>query len=313
MFTTIQNDYLSVTVTDLGATLNRFVDRRTGIDIVLGFETEAEYLRNGGHLGATVGRNANRIKDAQFTLNGEVYHLAKNNNQNNLHSGPDGFSFKLFTLEEKTDTKLVYTYFSPDGESGFPGNLNVKVIYELFEDTMTITYEGTTDKDTVLNMTSHAYFNLGDENILDETLMVATDKYSPTDEFAMTLDEVLDTHGTAYDFSAPRKIGENVAKLPTGIDNNYVYEEMGDKLIAVLSNDRLELDVYSDMPDMHLYTGYGVGPYPGKYGQTYGRYQGVAMECQYYPNAINYDRFIKPVLKVGETRRNYIRYVVKAK
>ncbi len=314
MFTTIQNDYLRVTVTDLGATLNRFVDKRTGIDIVLGYDTEEEYLKNSGHLGACVGRNANRIKNAEFTLNGEVYHLAKNNNMNNLHGGgKGGFAFKRWTLREQTDTKLVYTYFAKDGEEGFPGNLQATVTYELFEDTMTLSFEGTTDKDTLFNRTSHAYFNLGDDNILNETLMIATDKYAPTDEYAMTLDEVLDTHGTAYDFSAPKKIGENVSKLPTGIDNNYVFEEMGDKLVAVLSNDRLELSLYSDLPDMHLYTGYGLGPYPGKDGQHYDRYQGVALECQYFPNAVNFDRYIKPILKAGETRKNYIRYVVRTK
>ncbi len=311
MFYTIENEKISITVSDLGATLIRFIEKETNTDIVLGYDTEEEYTSQGGTLGASVGRNANRIKNAEFTLNGTTYHLAKNNNENNLHGGgKNGFGFRRWTMVDQTEDKLVFSYYSMDGEEGFPGNLFAKVTYSLDGNTMTQTFEGSSDKDTVFNMTSHSYFNLGDENNLNEELYITTDKYAPVDEFSMTLDEVRDVKGTPYDFTTFTKIGENTSKLPSGIDNNYVWEVMGDKLICQLRNEKLLLSVYSDMPDMHLYTGYGLTERKGKYGQTYNRSHGTALECQYFPNAVNFTNYISPVLPAGETRKNYIRYVI---
>ena len=157
-------------------------------------------------------------------------------------------------------------------------------------------------------MTNHSYFNLGDEDIMNEYLHITSDKYSPVDEYSLTLDEVKDVKGTAYDFTTFTRLEDNLSKLDKGIDNNYVWEYLGDKLMASLKNDKLQLNVYSDLPDMHLYTSYYLNGDIGKYGLIYNKYKALCLECQYYPNGINYSDYIKPILKKGEKMSHYIRY-----
>ncbi|MBR5754623.1 MAG: galactose mutarotase [Erysipelotrichaceae bacterium] len=311
---TIENEYLKAEVSELGATLTRFIDKKTGKDIVLGFDTDEEYIaNNGSNIGASIGRNANRIGNARFELNGETYELSVNDNMNQLHGGGvNGFAFKTWKVEELKDDEIVLSYFSRDLEEGFPGNLEVKVSYRLEGNSLVFAFEGTSDKDTVFNMTNHSYFNLGEGQILDDLLHVTTDRYSPTDQYALTLDEVDSVEGTPYDFTTFRRIGDNVKQLPTGIDNNYVWEDLEDKLMCELKNDALQLNVYSDLPDMHVYTAYHLKTDSGKYGKQYGSYMGICLECQYYPNGINYgDRYLLPILRKGETMSHYIRFELK--
>lgn len=308
MFYTIENDYFEVTVSDLGATLVKFIDKKSNKDIVLGFDDEQSYLDHKFYLGASVGRNANRIGNAEFTLNNIKYKLSVNDNMNQLHGGVDNFAFKVWNVKEKSNDSITFTYFSKDLEEGFPGNLNVDVTYKLDNDSLIWSYSGNCDSDTVFNMTNHSYFNLGDDNIFNHELKVYTDKYSPTDENALTLSDVKDVNGTGYDFIDYSLLKNNLAKLENGIDNNYVFENTDDKLMASLKFNNLQLDVYSDMPDMHLYTSSNLGTCNGKYNKTYQKFSAVCLECQYYPNAINYDKFIKPILKKGETVSHYIRY-----
>ena len=304
----IENDYLKAEVTEIGATLVRFIDKKSGQDIVLGYNDDDSYLRNGYNLGASIGRNANRIGNASFELNGVTYKLTDNDHGNQLHGGVDGFAFKNWQCVLETDQELVFTYLSEDGEEGFPGNLNVQVRYKLDKNTLLWEYSGESDQDTILNMTNHSYFNLGDETILDEYLHITTDKYSPTDENALTLDEVKDVKDTPYDFREFTLVSDNLKEIDN-IDNNYVWETMGDKLMAELKNDKLKLSVYSDLPDMHLFTASSLTTDTGKEGKPYSGYGGLALECQFYPNAINYGgKFIMPILKKGEKMTHYIRY-----
>ena len=309
----IENELLKAEISELGATLCRLIDKRSKTDVVLGYDTDEEYRNNAGNVGASIGRNANRIGNACFELNGEKYQLTVNDHMNQLHGGGiNGFAFKMWKTEKATDTEIVLSYFSKDGEEGFPGNLKVLVTYRLEGDSLLFEFSGSSDRDTLFNMTNHSYFNLGDENILNEYLHITTDRYSPTDDCALTLDEVLDTADTPYDFSSFTKLEDNLSKLPSGIDNNYVWETMGDKLMAELKNDRLQLNVYSDLPDMHLYTAFHLGTQHGKYDIAYGRYKGICLECQYYPNGINYGRkYLLPILKKDETMTHYIRYQLK--
>ena len=311
---TLENEYLCAEISELGATLCRLIDKKSGVDLVLGFDTDEGYLQNAGcNIGATIGRNANRIGNARFTLNGKEYRLTVNDNMNQLHGGGvNGFAFKMWKLEDKDDDHVTLSYFAKDGEEGFPGNLTIKVRYELKENSLLFCFEGESDEDTLFNITNHSYFTLGEETINDDELYVPSDKYSPTDAYALTLDEVKDVKGTPYDFTSYTKLGENLAKLPSGIDNNYVWETMGDKLMAVLRNDKLSLSVYSDLPDMHVYTAYHLGGQKGKYDKTYVSAGAVCLECQYYPNGINYgDKYLLPILRKGEKMSHYIRYEVK--
>ena len=305
----IENEFLKVEIADLGATLTKLIDKKSGVDIVLGYDSDEEYKTKGGNIGASVGRNANRIGKGQITLNDILYQLSINDNMNQLHGGGDkGFAFKNWKVVEKSDKEIKFNYFSKDLEEGFPGNLNVYVTYKLDGNNLIWSYEGESDKDTLFNMTNHSYFNLGDEDIMNEYLHITSDKYSPVDEYSLTLDEVKDVKGTAYDFTTFTRLEDNLSKLDKGIDNNYVWEYLGDKLMASLKNDKLQLNVYSDLPDMHLYTSYYLNGDIGKYGLIYNKYKALCLECQYYPNGINYSDYIKPILKKGEKMSHYIRY-----
>ena len=308
----IENDYLKVEVSEFGATLTRFIDKATNQDIVLGYNDDEAYARNGFNLGASIGRNANRIAKGIFQLNGKDIQLTINDHGNQLHGGGvNGFAFKNWSLISKTENEVVLGYLSKDGEEGFPGNLEVRVRYRVVENMLLWEYSGISDQDTILNMTNHTYFNLGDETILSEELHINTDKYSPTDENALTLDEVRSVIDTPYDFTEFKKVGDNLTTIKN-IDNNYVFEVMEDKLMAELKNNKLKLSVYSDLPDMHLFTASSLNTDTSKNNVPYKSYEGLALECQFYPNGINYgDNYILPILKKGEKMHHYMRYVLK--
>lgn len=309
----LENDYIKACVSDLGATLTKFIDKKTNTDLVLGFDSDENYIKYGGtNIGASVGRNANRIGNASFSLNGKEYKLTVNDNCNQLHGGGmNGFAFKRWTKQLQTKDELVLSYYSKDGEEGFPGNVNVEVSYKLENNSLIWSYSGESDADTILNMTNHSYFNLGDDNINNLYLHITTDKYSPVDENSLTLDKVLNVSNTSYDFTHFTKLEDNLKNLERGIDNNYVWENMSDKLVAELKNNKLQLNVYSDLPDMHLYTAYYLNGEIGKYGKVYHAGSGVCLECQYYPNGINYSDYIKPILHKNEKMHHYIKYEIK--
>lgn len=311
---TIENNYLKAIISDLGATLVSFIDKKTGIDIVLGYKDDKEYLDNfGDYFGATVGRNANRIAAGRFKLNGIEYHLSINNGPNCLHGGGiNGFSFKKWDIDKHDENSITLSYFSKDGEEGFPGNLKTTITYKLKDNALLFIISGSSDQDTLFNITNHSYFNLGDENILNHRLFINTDKYSPVDENYLTLDEILKVHDSPFDFASPKLIKDNLSSLENGIDNNYVWETINDKLMCELSYNNLQLNIYSDLPDMHVYTGAHLENRCGKDNKIYNKYAGIALECQYYPNGINYgSKYLLPILKKDETMRHYIKYEIR--
>lgn len=312
MIYVIENDYLKAYISEMGATLTKLIDKKTNTDIVLGFKTDDDYIKSATYVGASVGRNANRIGDAKFELNGKTYNLTVNDNMNQLHGGGlNGFSFKQWKKLVETKEEIVFGLLSADGEEGFPGNMEVTVSYKLVKDSLIWAYTGESDEDTVFNMTNHSYFNLGDENIYNHELKIHTNKYSPVDEYSLTKDEVVNVENTPYDFTEFTKVKDNLDKLGGGIDNNYVWETMGEKLMAELRYNNLQLNVYSDLPDMHFYTGEYLKGENNKNDGSYKAFDGLCLECQYYPNGINYDSYIKPILKKGEKMSHYIRYEIK--
>ena len=314
MIYTIENEFLKAQIAQLGATLCRLIDKESGIDLVLGFDDEDGYRKNPGpNLGATIGRNANRIGEAKFSLGGKTYQLSVNDNMNQLHGGGvNGFAFKTWEVKEVRPDSITLSYFSRDGEEGFPGNLTTQVTYRLDKDSLIFSFSGQSDADTLFNITNHSYFTLGEEDILNDELYISTDRYAPVDEYSLTKDEVREVKDTPYDFTSFTKLGTNISKLERGIDNNYVWEDFGDKLMASFRNEKLQLNVYSDLPDMHVYTAYYLGGEQGKYGKTYKPYDGLALECQYFPNGINYgEKYLLPILRKGETMSHYIRYEIK--
>ena len=309
---TIENEFLKVEISEMGADLVRLIDKKTNHDFVLGFDSDQEYKDCGGNLGMCIGRNANRIGNAKFSLDGVEYKLTVNDNMNQLHGGGEnGFGYKEWIVKESKDDSIVLFYDAKDLEEGFPGNCHAEVEYKLDKNNLVITFTGTSDKDTIFNMTNHAYFTLGKDNIYEDELKVHTDKYSPTDEYALTKDEVVDAKDTPFDFREFTKIGDNLNKLENGIDNNYVWENMDDKLMCEYKNENHQLNVYSDLPDMHIYTANFLAEVTGKYGIKYGKHKGICFECQFYPNGINYDNYIKPILKANETSKHYMRLEIK--
>ena len=313
MYYDIENGFIKATISDLGATLIKLIDKKSNKDIVLGFDDENSYIGAKCYFGASVGRNANRIGNAEFKLNGKTYKLTVNDNMNQLHGGINNFAFKTWKVIDKKDDSITFEVFSKDGEEGFPGNLTTRVTYKLENNNLIWSYSGKSDQDTIFNMTNHSYFNLGDDNIFNHELKIYTDKYSPTDKYALTLDKTVNVDGTPYDFRDFTAIHNNISKLENGIDNNYVFEKMGDKLMAELRYKNLQLKVYSDLPDMHLYTSGSLNDCTGKYNKAYKKYSAVCLECQFYPNGINYDSFIKPILKKDEEVTHYIKYEIISK
>lgn len=315
MIYTIENDKLLIKVASLGATLVSFIDKESNKDIVLGFENENDYLNNRGpYFGTTIARYANRIGNGTFCLNGATYHTPINNNGNTLHGG-EGLSFKEFELKDKNSSSVTFVINSLDGEDGFPGNLKLYVKYELNDNCLFISYKAICDKDSVLNITNHSYFNLNGvaSNALDQELKIFTDEVALLDENGMSKEETIDVNGTSYDFIDYRLISENIKLNHNnlsggGIDHNFVFESLNPKQLVSLRNDQFELNVYSDLPDCQIYTGNFLGDLIGKNNQKYHNYYGVAIEPQYYPNAINYDKYIKPIIKANEEVTHFIKY-----
>ena len=320
MIYTIENEYLRVKVSTVGATLVSFIDKKTNTDIVLGFDDQASYFKNtGSHLGATVGRNANRIADGSFVINGEKYQLSLNEPGICLHSGVGDLSFRGYTLKELKEDEIVLSLFDGDMSGGFPGNLNLEVSYSLKNNQLIYSFTGLCDKDSILNITNHSYFNLngGVDTVFDQELKVYTDKVA-LNVGPMASDEVINVKGTAFDFTALSKMNDvlsighsNLSK--GGLDHNYVFEDMSFKKMAELHSDKLSLTVESDLPGMHIYTGNYLGHLEGKNGRIYEDYYGICFECQYYPNGINYDNFIKPYIYKNIEVNHKIVYTLEGK
>lgn len=317
MIYTIENEKLLVKVCSLGATLNSFIQKDNNLDIVLGFENEDKYLEyKGPYLGATVARCANRIKNGTFTLNGVKYQAPINNGPNSLHGG-EGISFKEFNLIEKSDFKLVLERLLKDGEDGYPGNLKLTVIYELIDNSLVISFKGLSDADTIFNITNHAYFNLNGTKgtCKDLYLTLFTDKVALNDEDGLATRDVIDVKDTSFDFIKETLIKDNLDKCHSnlsngGIDHNFIYEDMSEKKLARLKGEKLNLTMYSDLPDVQVYTANYFNNEPGKYNSEYEKFKGVAIEPQFYPNAINYDACLKPILKANEEVTHFIKYTI---
>lgn len=308
---TLENDSLKIRVSSLGGTILSFVDKKDNTDILLGFKDVSEYPNNGEYFGAMVGRNANRIKNAKYSLNGVTYNLEANNGPNNLHSGKDTFAFKEFECDYYENNKLVLKYNAKDLESGFPGNLTFIVIYTLKDNVFKIDYSGTSDQDTIFNVTNHSYFNLDEENILNHEMYIPTNKVCLIDKDGLATDEVIDVNGTSFDFTSYKKISDNFALKHDnlsngGIDHNYLFEDLNNKLLVKLRNNKYELSVSSNLPNVQIYTANYIFDLDGK--RHYKQYAGVAIEPQYTPNAINYNKFLKPILKKNETKAYSIEY-----
>lgn len=307
---------LTAQVLDYGVTIRSVLvpDKRGKlVDVVLGYDTLKEYVRDGCYLGTTVGRCANRIKGASFELNGKTYPLYANNGENHLHGGKRGFN-KYVWNGEQTGEAVTFFRLSPDGEEGYPGNLQVQVTIGWEGDSLTIRYEATTDQDTVVNLTNHSYFNLnGKGKINGHLLQVAADHYTLNGRDGIPTGEVVSVEGSAMDFRTPKTIGQDAGKKEpcvsffNGYDSNFI---IGGHPFATAVGDKtgITLIADTDQPGVQLYTANALGPRLGKKGSFYGFRSGFCLETQNYPDAIHHPQWPSCILKAGETYRSVTTY-----
>lgn len=311
---TIKQGNTEADIALLGARLNAL--RVGGTDIVLGFNSSKDYIESGCYAGATVGRVANRIAGGKFKLFGKSYALEKNDCGIHLHGGREGFDKKLFKLLNKTENSVTLFYESRDGEEGYPGNLKFTVKYTIADGALEIKFEGVGDKDTLWCPTNHAYFNLDGEQTCDclgNILQINANYYTPTDENMLPSGEKKEASGTPFDFTKPKKIGENFgcAQLEStcGYDHNYI---LNGECAAHIKSTKTGIgaDIYTDYPCLQFYTGGQLGGAKGK-TRAYDKWAGFCLEPQYCPNAVNMTGFEKPVLKENEVKSHYIKIVIK--
>jgi aldose 1-epimerase len=285
-------------------------------DVVLGYDTLPEWLADGKtHFGAVVGRYGNRIAKGIFTLDGHTYQIPVNNNGNALHGGTDGFDKKFWSARLVPDG-VEMTLISPDGDMGFPGTLTAKVTYTLVKNSLTIHYEETTDKPTIVNLTNHTYFNLtGDdqEDVLGHVLTLHAQAFTPVDNVLIPSGEIQSVQGTPMDFRTPHAIGERISSdyeqtnLAHGYDHNWVLDGKSGTLrqIAFVSEPKSgrTLAVMTTEPGVQFYSGNSLdGTFTGRHEKRYTEHMGFCLETQHYPDSPNHSNFPSTVLRPGQAR-----------
>lgn len=284
-------------------------------DVVLGYDTLEPYFENGSFFGVAVGRNANRIKDAQFTIDGTVYKLAVNDGPNNLHSDfENGLHKRVFEVQVEEGNNAVVLYVEEeDGANGFPGKLELTVTYRLTEENeLLIAYHGVSDKKTVINCTNHTYFNLAGHasgNVHEQYMQINASKYTPVVAGAIPTGEWAPVEGTVFDFTKPVKIGAHVdddveqLKLVQGYDHNFCIDNanhtMRECAVAFEEKSGRKMTVLTDLPGVQFYAGNCIGDTVGKAGVTYTKRTGFCLETQYFPNSMNQEGFESPVIDAG--------------
>ena len=320
---TISCGNLTAKLTDCGAALVSLMvpDSRGDLaDVVLGCDDVSGYFPGGSFLGATVGRNANRIRNATFPLNGKPVCLTANDNKNNLHSGPDSTNIRLWKLEQHTECSVTFSLESPDADQGFPGNAVMRVTYTLeAPGTLAIAYDAVCDRDTVFNMTNHSYFNLaGHQNThgaMEQILTLPARFFNPDDAWNIPTGELRGVAGTPFDFREPKPIGRDIGAdyeplhLQGGYDHNF---EVFCNPCAILADPESgrTMAVYTDCPGIQVYSGNYLNDV-GKGGIRYGKRSGIALETQFYPDSVNHPEWPQPFVKAGEHYRSETRYVFK--
>ena len=308
----------SVMLTERGAGIvSIVVPDRNGVmgDVVLGYRDEESYLADGPCAGKIPGRFANRIDGGHFTLDGKEYQLVKNNPGYQLHGGPDGFSNRLWKASRISDSEVILTLDSPDGDQGYPGNMHVEATYTWSDDnSLTLSIKATTDAPTIINLTNHTYWNLDGEDsgsILDHVLKLNASRWLATSEALIPTGELAPVEGTPMDFRTAKPIGRDIKadfpalKYGKGYDNCWVLDGApGLKLAAELSSavSGRRLEIWTDQPAAQVYTGNWLDGSPlSKSGRPYRDYDGVAIECQGFPDAPHHPDFQSCVLRPGET------------
>ena len=305
----LQNESARIKILNLGGVIQSF--EVFGRDIVAGFDTVEDYLADDSHQGGIIGRVCNRIRDARFTLNGKTYQLTSNvPGGAQLHGGNIGFDRRVWTVEAHTNESITLSLISPDGEEGYPGNLYITVTYTLKNDALSIEYTAKTDADTVINLTNHAYFNIGGvgkEKVREQTLTLYADAIAEVNEILVPSGKLLPTAGTPFDFNTPKKIGRDIdaddrqIKMGGGYDHGFRITQ--NNPCAILHSDLSGITMEIDTTEggIQMYTGNFMtanNPFFGTTPQT--AKCAVALECNKLPDSPNRPEFPSCVLLAGE-------------
>lgn len=309
----LKNTQLEVHVVNLGGTLSKIITSDINgqpVDVLLGFNSpekynSEDYLSDYPYLGATIGRYGNRIGGAAFSIHGQIYSLARNSGQHQLHGGASGFDRKYWDLVKQTETTLCLRYISEDGEEGFPGQLTVEVTYTLEGKDLRIDYDAVTDKTTHVSLTHHPYFNLNpkESDVRGHILTLYSNRYLKTNDMIPD-GHIVDASGD-YNFQEGRRLGDIIANHD-GLDHCYVFSSSPEmtKMAKLFSpQSGITLSVYSDYPGIQVYTGKYLHVAEGKEGRTYGSFSGVALEAQYFPDSPNHPEFPSTLLEPGQKYR----------
>ncbi len=283
-------------------------------DVVLGYDTLEGYAEGGSSHGALVGRYANRIGGASFKIGGEEFKIAANDNEvNHLHGGFFGYNKRVWTVDSIADgdePSLTLGYISPDGEENYPGTVKISVKYTLTaKNGLEIDYTAVSDKDTVINLTNHSYFNLkgaGNGDIKDHIVQINADKYTPVNDLLIPTGKLAYVTGTPFDFTSAKRVGEDMdnGRLPNGYDHNFV---LGEPHVMRTAAEVYEpttgrvMTVKTDKPAIQFYIGIGLDGENGKNGASYNKYAGLCLESQYSPDSPNQPTFPSCILKAGKT------------
>jgi aldose 1-epimerase len=312
---TLTNDQgIEVSIITYGGAITSLkVPDRNGVlgDIVLGYETLDEYVKNPRYFGALIGRHANRIGMGKFSLNGVEYQLPQNNGVNHLHGGSNGFDKRVWDASDD-GIVLRLIYLSKDGEESYPGNVSAEVTYKLSENQLSIDYRASTDADTIVNLTNHSYFNLkGEGTILDHELTLNADSFTPVSSDLIPTGEIQSVEATPMDFRKGKTIGSEIREaydqlgFTGGYDHNFVVNDYDGRLrsfghLYEASTGRV-LEILTTQPGMQFYSGNFLdGSLVGKKGITYYKYAGLCLEPQHFPDAPNHSNFPSTVLRPGE-------------
>ena len=322
------NGPMQASVMNFGATLLTLeVTAKDGAlrDVVLGHERPEDYFESGTYYGMTVARCANRIGGAQFTLNGRTYQLDKNDGNNTNHSGAHSLSRRIWQVTEVSDNAVTFSYDSPDGDMGFPGQMRIDVTYTVKDNALYVDYHALADQDTVFNPTHHSYFQLmghGNGDILDHSLVIHAKEVTYANEESVPDGTIRPVADTPMDFRTRQRIGDRIdadydlLRFASGYDHNYILckdEEVTAEELAAhgrtvthaatlyAPDESLVLSVYTDCPGFQIYAGNFIPDGSiGKGGKRYPRRGGIALETQFYPNALNIPSFPQPIIREGE-------------
>ena len=321
---TITDGKITASIISYGAVWHSFiVPDKNGkpTDLVVGYNNLEDYLTRKGYLGAIVGRVANRIANAEFKMNGKTYKLSKNNGEHSLHGGFNGFNTKIWQEVSLAENSVTLKIFSPDGEDGYPANLEFFVTYSVVDNGVRIDYKTTPDEDTPIGPISHAYFNPNGEDggaCYDVSLQIDADAIVSINQERVPDGKLTSVEGTVFDFKRPRKIGDfinsNDATLQTyrGYDVCYALNGKGFRKVAEITGDKsgITMEVYTEMEGLQLYAG---KVFVGVEGKTCTLYEGnsFCLETGRYPNAVNCSEFPSPFVKKGQTFSSSTLYKIK--